>query len=72
MSHKFQGVLIENALMDAMDKHPEKIKHEIISMVAEQGFPRPSIRRIKGDLLKKLVKHAEILKLTEYAETLKE
>ncbi len=54
--------LIEKALMHAMDEYPDKDKHEIITAVTDQGFLRPSVRRIKGDLLEKLIKYAEILK----------
>ena len=58
----FQGELIEKALMDAMDKYPDKSKQEIITIVTDQGFPRPSVRRIKGELLMRLIDYAEILK----------
>ena len=57
-----QSELIEKALMDTMEKYPKKDKHEIITIVTDQGFPRPSVRRIKGDLLEKLIKYARILK----------
>lgn len=54
--------LIEKAFMDAMYEYPEKDKHEIITIVTDQGFPRPSVRRVKGDLLIKLIKYTRILK----------
>ena len=57
-----QSELIEKALMDAMNEYPKKDKHEIITIVTDQGFPRPSVRRIKGDLLEKLIKYVGILK----------
>ena len=57
-----QGTLIEKALMDALEKYPNKSKHEIISIVTDQGFPRPSVRRIKGELLTRLIQYARILK----------
>lgn len=57
-----QSELIEKALMHAMDKYPNKDKHKIITIVTDQGFPRPSVRRVKGDLLIKLKEYTRILK----------
>lgn len=62
MNYQTQAEFIEKAFMDAMDNNPEKSKREIISIVVEKGFPRASVRRVKGGLLLKLIQHAEILK----------
>ena len=57
-----QSELIEKALMDTMDNNPEYDKHQIITVVTAQGFPRPSVRRVKENLLIRLIEYAEILK----------
>jgi len=57
-----QDGMIEIALMRAIEKNPDKEKTEIITVVVDElGVPRPSVRRVKGQLLKKLEKYVEVL-----------
>lgn len=58
-----QSENIENALLDVVENYPDKSVQEIITAVEEQlGVPRPSIRRVKRELLIKLNNYVVILK----------
>ena len=57
-----QDTLIEESLMNAVDKYPTKNKSELITIVVDElGVPRPTVRRVKSKLLMKLSRYAEIL-----------
>lgn len=62
-----QDELIEKALLNTVDNNtvdnnPWKTKSEIITLVVdEMGVPRPTVRRVKGQLLVKLAKYVEVL-----------
>lgn len=57
-----QDDMIEIALMKAVEKYPDKTKIEIITAVVdEMGVPRPTVRRVKKQLLVKLAKYVEVL-----------
>jgi len=57
-----QDGMIEIALMKAVEKDPAKTKSEIITDVVEElGVPRPTVRRVKKQLLVKLAKYVEVL-----------
>jgi len=53
---------IEVALLEAVDKHPEYTKTDIITAVVDElGVPRPTVRRAKIGLLKKLHGYVGVL-----------
>lgn len=58
-----QKTIIEKALLDATEKHPDYNKIQIITVVAEKlNIPRSTIRRVKRDLLITLNNYVRILK----------
>lgn len=60
--HVSQDDMIEIALMKAIEKNPDKDKSEIITIVVEElDVPRPTVRRVKRQLLVKLAKYVELL-----------
>jgi len=56
-----QDSSIEVALLKAVEKHPEKTKEEIFTVVVDElQVPRPTVRRVKKQLLVKLAKYVEV------------
>ena len=57
-----QSEFIEISLMKHVDEGKCLNKSEIITAVVEDlGVPRPTVRRVKSKLLKKLEKYVEVL-----------
>lgn len=57
-----QDSLIETELLRVVDKHPEMSKTDIITFVVEElEVPRPTVRRVKKQLLERLLKYVDVL-----------
>ena len=57
-----QVSLIETALLKAVKDNPDMSKTEIITVVVDDlGVPRPTVRRVKIDLLIKLQNYVDVL-----------
>jgi len=58
-----QSSFVEASLMRHAEKDKYLNKSEIITAVVEElGVPRPTVRRVKSELLVKLKKYTEVLR----------
>jgi len=57
-----QDTLIETELLRAVEKHPDFNKTDIITYVVDELMvPRPTVRRVKKQLLVKLNQYVDVL-----------
>ena len=57
-----QVSIIETALLRAVKKNPEMAKTDIMTIVCDElNVPRPTVRRVKKNLLLKLHEYVDVL-----------
>jgi len=62
MEIRSQTKLIEEVIMAAVNRGIYKNKHEIMNAVVDElGVPRPTVRRVKANLVKKMKQQVKVL-----------